>query len=186
MEERAHQLIETNWHAFQTMNGGETLAEMAKDKPVMLVFLRHFGCAFCREAIDDVARIKPALEEKGVRIAMVHMASKRSVAEKYFKQFSLFPVDHFSDPDKMLYRAFGLGRTTRVQLVGLMGWIRGFESAVVQGRGAAMESEEIGDGLQMPGVFVLHRGEIVNAFVHRRTYDRPDYMELLRHSGVVS
>jgi peroxiredoxin len=186
MSERTNQPFESNWNAFQTMNGGESLADLASTHPVLLVFLRHFGCAFCREAIDDVARIKPALEEKGVRVAMVHMAAQLDVAEQYFKRFNLFPVDHFSDPDKLLYRAFGLGRTTRVQLVGLMGWIRGFESAVIEGRGAALDREEIGDGLQMPGVFILHRGEILNAFVHRRTHDRPDYMELLRQSGVVS
>jgi hypothetical protein len=59
-----------------------------------------------------------------------------------------------------------------------MNWIRGFEASVVEGHGATYHSEELGDGFQMPGVFVLHQGEIRNSFIHRFPYDRPDYEEI--------
>jgi hypothetical protein len=61
-----------------------------------------------------------------------------------------------------------------------MSWIRGFESTIVEGRGMSAPSEEIGDGFQMPGVFVLHKGEIKNAFIHQMSHDRPDYLEIVR------
>jgi hypothetical protein len=36
----------------------------------------------------------------------------------------------------------------------------------------------IGDTLQMPGVFLVSRGEVVRAFRHELTSDLPDYMSL--------
>jgi hypothetical protein len=59
-----------------------------------------------------------------------------------------------------------------------MNWIRGFQAVVLEGHGATYHSEELGDGFQMPGVFVVHQGEIRNSFIHRNPYDRPDYEEI--------
>jgi hypothetical protein len=158
-----------------TLGSGESVAAISDKQPVLLVFLRHFGCSFCREAIDDIAQRRDAIERLGVRIVMVHMAPDRRVAEKFFRRFKLFPIDHISDPEKHFYRAFGLTKGNPSQLFGLMNWIRGFESGVMHGRGFDLHNEDIGDGFQMPGVFVLHQGEIKNAFIHQHAWDRPDY-----------
>ncbi|MCC7246762.1 MAG: hypothetical protein IT269_13845 [Saprospiraceae bacterium] len=56
-----------------------------------------------------------------------------------------------------------------------MNWIRGFQAAVIEGHGTDMQTEDMGDGFQMPGVFLLHKGEIIKSFVHQYPYDRPDY-----------
>ena len=32
---------------------GVTLLEMSQEAPVMVIFLRHFGCTFCREAMAE-------------------------------------------------------------------------------------------------------------------------------------
>lgn len=159
---------------------GESLVEMAESQPVMLVFLRFFGCSFCREAISDIAKRKEKFVEKGFRVVFVHMAANNAVAEKFFKKYKLFPVDHISDPEKRFYQAFGLGRGTPQQLFGLMNWIRGFQASVLEGHGAepVLENSELGDGFQMPGVFVLHKGEILRSFIHRYAHDRPDYEEI--------
>jgi hypothetical protein len=78
------------------------------------------------------------------------------------------------------YRAFGLGRSSPKQLMGLMHLIRGFQATVLEGHGAdvTMDNPELGDGFQMPGVFVLYQGEIRRSFIHRFAYDRPDYEEI--------
>jgi len=165
-----------------TVNSGESLDKISDQQPVMLVFLRFFGCSFCREAISDIAKRRKILEARGLRIVFVHMANDPDTAEKYFKKYKIHPVDHIADPEKRFYRAFGLGRGTPQQLFGLMNWIRGFQAAVIEGHGATAyhnyDSEELGDGFQMPGVFVLHKGEIRNSFIHRYAHDRPDYEEI--------
>ena len=110
---------------------------------------------------------------------MVHMAAEEKVAVSFFKKYKLWPVTHILDPNKYYYAAFGLGRGTPQQLFGLMNWIRGFQAGVVEGHGFAYHGEEMGDGFQMPGVFLLHKGQIISSFIHQNAWDRPDYDEIV-------
>lgn len=168
------------WDEMVSVNNGETLSEMAEKQPVMLVFLRYFGCSFCREAISDISKRRTKFEAKGFKVVFVHMAPNAETAEKFFKKYQLYPVDHILDPEKRFYRAFGLGRGTPQQLFGLMNWIRGVQASVLEGHGAEpnFENTELGDGFQMPGVFVLHKGETLRSYIHRYAHDRPDYEEI--------
>lgn len=168
------------WDEMVSVNNGETLTEMAEKQPVMLVFLRYFGCSFCREAISDISKRRTKFEAKGFKVVFVHMAPNAETAEKFFKKYQLYPVDHILDPEKRFYRAFGLGRGTPQQLFGLMNWIRGVQASVLEGHGAEpnFENTELGDGFQMPGVFVLHKGETLRSYIHRYAHDRPDYEEI--------
>lgn len=168
------------WSQMVSAQNGETLTEMAEKQPVMLVFLRFFGCSFCREAISDIAKRRQKIENKGFRVVFVHMAPDDTIPDKFFKKYKLYPVDHIPDPEKQFYRAFGLGRGTPQQLFGLMNWIRGFQASVLEGHGAeaVFEGSDLGDGFQMPGVFVLYKGEILRSYIHQYAHDRPDYEEI--------
>lgn len=172
------------WFDMKMVNSGKSLAELAELQPVLLVFLRHFGCSFCRESIDDIAQRRKKFEALGAEVVLVHMAPNPAIAERFFKKYKLFPVNHVSDPEKRFYKAFGLGRGTPAQLFGLMNWIRGFQAGVVEGHGFAYQGEEIGDGFQMPGVFVVHKGLIKNSFIHRAAWDRPDYEEIISYCQI--
>ncbi|MFN0015711.1 MAG: SelL-related redox protein [Saprospiraceae bacterium] len=163
------------WSDMIAQNSGKSVAQLADETPVLLVFLRHFGCSFCREAMADIAKRRGRLEKKGLRIVFVHMAPEPKEAEKFFKKYKLHPIEHVSDPEKRFYRAFGLDRGTPGQLFGLMNWIRGFQGGVIEGHGFAYQNENLGDGFQMPGVFVLHKGAVIHSFVHAHAWDRPDY-----------
>jgi peroxiredoxin len=162
-----------------TTSTGQTLADLAEKTPVLLVFLRHFGCSFCREAISDISKRKKRLENHGINVVFVHMSPEEKTVELFFKKYKLWPVLNIADPEKKTYALFGLGRGTPQQLFGLMNWIRGAQAAVLEGHGFAYHNVELGDGFQMPGVFVLHKGEIINSFVHEQAWDRPDYDEIV-------
>jgi len=166
------------WQEMLTVNRGESLATLAEKQPVLLIFLRFFGCSFCREAIGDIAKQRKKLEASGLRIVFVHMSPDAVTAEKFFRKYRLFPIDHIADPEKIYYQAFGLSRSTPTQLLSLMNWIRGFQAVVLEGHGASHPTEELGDGFQMPGVFVLHKGQVKASYVHQHPYDRPDYAEI--------
>jgi peroxiredoxin len=167
------------WSDMLTVNEGISVAELADQQPIMVVFLRFFGCSFCREAINDLSKRMSDFEKSGVRIVMVHMAADKKVAEQFFKKYKLWPVYHVCDPDKKFYQAFGLMRGKPQQLFGLMNWIRGFEAGIVEGHGFSGPAEELGDGFQMPGVFVLHKGKVVNSYIHSYAWDRPDYDQIV-------
>ena len=36
----------------------DNLKMLSDEKPVLLVFLRHFGCVFCKEAMADLSKLK--------------------------------------------------------------------------------------------------------------------------------
>lgn len=154
----------------QTQNR-ETVAAISDRSPVLLVLLRHLGCAFCREALTDIASRRDALKANGVRPVLVHLSSNDFEARRVFAEFGLSDLDRVSDPDRVLYRAVGLRRGRFGQLFGPRVIARGIQ-AWLAGHGVALPKE---DPLQMPGVFLLQNGKIVRAFRHAHAGERPDY-----------
>lgn len=154
-------------------DSGESLADLSQNRAVLLVFLRHFGCTFCREALVDISEKREDIEAKGVKIVFVHMSNKET-AEEYFNQFSLKGVAHICDPECDLYQQFGLVKGNFRQLFGLNTWIRGFEVGVMKGMGIG---KTIGDGFQMPGAFIIRNGEIREQYIHKNASDKLDYNE---------
>ena len=44
---------------------GSTVETLSRQRPVLLVFLRHAGCTFCREALADLAAQRRDVREPG-------------------------------------------------------------------------------------------------------------------------
>lgn len=156
-------------------NTRKSVWDMSVQQPVLLVFLRHFGCTFCREALSDISKTQEMLEGKGVKIVFVHMSS-RQVAERYFSRYNIQNPVYISDPSCKFYTEFGLLKGNFTQLFGLHSWIRGFQSSTLDGHGIGTK---LGDGFQMPGIFVIQDGLLKNSYIHKLASDRPNYKELL-------
>jgi peroxiredoxin len=154
---------------------GVTIDEISRLSPVLLVFLRHAGCPFCREALADLAAQRREIERNGARMVLVHMGSEEQGA-RFFARYGLSDVPRVSDPDRALYRAFGLPRGTFSDVIGPKVWWRGFQAGVLGRHGVGKLA---GDGFQMPGVFLLFHGEIVRSYRHQSAGDRPDYLALV-------
>ena len=155
---------------------GKTLLRLTEESPVLLVFLRHFGCTFCRETIAKVAELTPELERRGVRPVFVHLGTPE-VAQAHFAHYGMPEVERVHDPEARLYRdpVFGLGTSSpfgqAFRLKVMMRWLGG--AAFRYGAGGLQNGAE-----QMPGVFFLRGPEIVRRFVHRSIADQPDYLRL--------
>ena len=160
---------------------GESLAAISNRQLVVLIFLRHFGCTFCREALSDISKKRSEILATGTEIVFVHM-SEFKIAEKYFKRYNLDGAIHISDPECHYYQQFGLTKGNFNQLFGLQSWIRGFSAGVANMHGVGIR--QIGDGFQMPGVFVIHEGQIKDSYIHKLSSDRPDYVALLNCCAV--
>ncbi|MDQ3141730.1 MAG: AhpC/TSA family protein [Bacteroidota bacterium] len=156
-------------------NKGQSVLKDSIHSNVLLVFLRHFGCTFCREALEEIAEMHGQIQEENVKIILVHM-SDHQIAEKYFQRYGLQNVDSISDPDCQFYKLFGLIKGTFNQLFGFRSWVRGLDAGIIKGHGWGIQ---LGDGFQMPGVFVIHDGKIVSEFKHRYASDKPNYKDLL-------
>ncbi len=159
-------------------NTGENLWSISFENPVMLVFLRHFGCVFCKEALNDISLRRKLIERGGIKIVFVHMGDEET-ANDYFTKFNLQGAVHICDPSQRYYRAFGLQRGSFTQLYGLQTWIRGYK--VKQELNVELEmAKRLGDSTQMPGVFILQNGRIKDRFIHRIASERPDYEQLVQ------
>jgi len=160
---------------FQT-ESGRSLLDVVDESPVLLVFLRHFSCAFCAQALDRVAQVRAQIEARGVRPVFVHLGSPQR-AKPYFDYYHLSDVERISNPEATLYQlpAFGLTRTNPYlhffNLTVWRGWLKG--AMFKYGIGMIKEDAE-----QMPGVFLLKDRKIVRAFRHRTIADEPDYLKL--------
>ncbi len=163
-------------------NTGECIRDLSFKSPIMLVFLRHFGCVFCKESLSDIAERKKSLEENGVQVVFVHMGDD-ATATDYFCKFNLDGAVAISDPDQRFYTIFGLQRGSFFQLYGLQTWIRGYQ--VKKEKGFQLEmAKKLGDSTQMPGIFIIQDGEIKDSFIHRHAAERPDYDQLMQCCAV--
>ena len=153
---------------------GRTLRELTDQGQALVVLLRHSGCTFCKQTLSDLARWQHDIEKAGVGLAVVGMTASPERLRSLGQQHGLTSANWFADPDRLLYRALELGRGSFLQLFGPRVWVAGVRAAL---RGHGIGKLE-GDGFQMPGACVIHRGRVVRAFRHATAADRPDLKEL--------
>lgn len=153
---------------------GTSIASISARRPVLIVFLRHLGCTFCREAAADL-RDRRAEIEKTATIVVVTMSPAQE-ARQFLDGYGLAGINVLCDPERTLYRAMELRRGTIGQLFGPRVWLRGAIAGVWNNHWVGPLQ---GDGLQMPGAFVVSRGRVVAAFRHRDAADRPDYCAMV-------
>jgi len=152
---------------------GESLGELSGRSPLLIVFLRHAGCPFCREALDQLQRDRERIEQAGTQIVLVHMTSDEKAAA-LFQKYGLDDVPRISDPEKTLYETFELKRGAAGQVMGPRVWWQGFKTTVLGGHWPGVPE---GDVFQLPGAFVVADGEIIRAFRPENSADHPDYAE---------
>ena len=153
---------------------GQTIYELSVEKPTLVVFLRHAGCTFCREALADLRTQREEIEKQNVTIALVHMGTEAQ-GQAFFGKYELQDLPQFSDPERCLYQFFDLQLGRPGQLFGPRVWFRGFAAAILRRHGVGKLQ---GNGFQMAGTFLIHQGKIVNAHPLKDASDRPDYCSL--------
>ena len=156
---------------------GRSLLALLDESPLLLIFLRHFGCSFCRQTLDDVSRIRAEIEKRGIRPVFVHLGSPER-AKPYFDYYHLSDVERVSDPEASLYRCsvFQLQRKNVFSNLLVPAVWKAWLLGAVRKYGIGMIKE---DGDQMPGIFYLRKRVIVRAFRYKTIADEPDYLKLI-------
>jgi peroxiredoxin len=156
---------------------GASLLTLAEASPVLLVFLRHFGCSFCRQAISDISELKGELDKRGVRPVFVHLGTPER-AKPFFEYYGIGDVERVSDPEALIYQnpVFALPRMhpalTLLQPSVWVGWLKG--ALFKHGIGPIKE-----DGHQMQGIFFMKGPKIVRQFRYKTIADEPNYLKLV-------
>ncbi len=152
-----------------TTSQGVTLGSISAERGILLIALRHTGCVFCREALQDLKQALPELTRQGIRPVVLHM-SPQSEMEELLKDYGLAQLPHISDPGQDLYRQLGLGMGSPWQLFGPSVWVRGWQAF----RDGHRVHWPQGSGFQMPGLFLMVHHEISKSYLHTHAGSRPD------------
>lgn len=158
---------------------GESLLDLSMRTPIMVVFLRHTGCPFCREAMRDVRKQRTQIERDGMRVVFVHQGPEDEYTRKVFADEGVGDLPRVSDPGRALYRSMGLKRGNLWEMFGVKVWWRSMQALA----GGARGGKVVGDAFQMPGVFVVHKGRVVRSMSFKSQSDRPDYTRMACESG---
>lgn len=145
-----------------TLNDGTSrdLAELYKERPVALVFLRHFGCIFCRE---QIAQLRSYPEANIVFVSMAKVEETNNFREKMEA-----PQLMISDPLKTVYEQFGLKRGSFSQMFNSTTFKRGFEAM----SGGNRVGAPVGDPWMLAGTFIINtKGEVVFSHFSRDASD---------------
>lgn len=125
------------------------LESLFTERPVALVFLRHFGCIFCREHAAWLAQ-HPELNV----VFVAHGTPEESAS---FRAEIDSPHPFISDPRRVLFEAFGLRRAGLGQILNLHVLSRGAQAW----KNGYRNGRPCSDPLQLGGSFVVDRkGEV--------------------------
>lgn len=128
------------------------LSSLWKEKPLLLVFTRHFGCPQCKEMLSRLVQNKMDLEQSGLTIAAVTQGKPADTLEFCARQAP--GIVCLSDPQREAYVAYGLGRGTMWQVMLSPEVIRGTSRA--RAHGHLPELPPPGqDVMQMSGTFII-------------------------------
>jgi len=135
------------------------LSTLWRARPLVLVFLRYFGCPFCQTQVVQLRAEHDRITAAGADVGLVGHGDPRAAAA--FATTKRLPFPLLLDRDRGTYRAYGLvmGRATQVLNPRVaLPWIKAEFSAETRQHGL-----KGGSFLQMPGTFVIDTGGIVRA-----------------------
>jgi peroxiredoxin len=128
-------------------------------RPVVLVFLRHFGCPFCREQVVLLRREYLKFKAVGAEIVCIAQGSPKTAKAFSIMMDIQYPILVCGD-DLTIYNEYGLSRGSLGQMIGVEVILRSFK-ALMQGFDLGPVE---GNTQQMPGTFVINTsGKIIFA-----------------------
>jgi hypothetical protein len=147
------------------------LRDQLGERETLLVFLRYFGCVFCREMVADIRAAKerdPAYPEV-LFFFQGTPTEGRAFLRRYWPE-----ARAVSDPEHAFYADFGVEQGSFLQLLGPRSLL-----SVRRARGKGHESGESGgDPRQMPGLFLVRGAEILWSHRFSHAGDHPDFAVL--------
>src|SRR5688572_17744647 len=154
-----------------------TLADqLDQGRPTLLVFLRHFGCPFCKESVTDLRKLSESNPAYPRVLFFCQSCPDEAVPffEKYWP-----PARVVCDPDKEIYYGMGLRQGTHGQIWGLRVWTCSLRALA---KGHVM-SKPIGDPWLMPGAFLVQGQSILWSHQYDHQGDNPDWSKIPLGTG---
>jgi peroxiredoxin len=164
---------------------GETvrLASLWANRPLLLAFVRHFGCPQCKELLDFLKENSTRLEAAGLGVAIVTQGTVPETLE--FGQRHAPGLLCLADPQRQAYRAYQVERGgLRQTFLSPRVWRANLRAA--QKKGYQVELPPPGqDAMQMAALFVIGQDGLIRLpYYYEDIADHPPIDLLL--GGVLS
>lgn len=143
----------------------ELFAAAHVQRGLALVFLRHFGCPFCKEHAQELNRQRDAFAAAGVDIVMIGTGTPEQADA--FRQDLGLRNRVLTDPGGAAYRAFGLVEAPWRSLLDPRVLAGGARAAI---KGYLPQRRPQGRSLQLQGQFLIDRAGTI------RSVSRPRVM----------
>jgi len=148
-----------------------TLRDQLSDEVSLLVFLRHFGCIFCRETVADLREATAARADYPSVLFFFQGSTTegRAFLRRYWPE-----ARAVADPDLHFYELFGIRQASLLEALG---------PSVLAARSRARakgheNGPRSGDIWRMPGVFAVRGEQILWAYHPRHAADHPDFARI--------
>jgi len=151
------------------------LARCWNARPALIFFLRHFGCALCRDHVHRIRESYPAIQARGGEAVAVTFAEWHAAA--HFAQMNRLPFSILADPTRQAYLAFGLTEGHIAEAFNPEALLRQVALAL---RGTVPYVASLSATGQRGGVYIVDRSGIVR-FAHIATpiYNYPTIEQYL-------
>lgn len=154
---------------------GKSLEDWLDPAGTLVVFLRHFGCTYCREMVGDLRLAVEQAFARGGRyppVLIIHGASSEQSKDFFAGRWP--QARTIADPTQILYRAFGVGRGTAKDFLSPSAMICAVKG-LAKGYGVGAPKS---DPWLMPGVFYVRNAEIIWHHDFAHAGDHPDFAAL--------
>ncbi len=177
-------VINKNWRKSQgiqnsfsesTFNSYSEVYKASKDNDLLFIFLRHFGCTFCQQALKQTTDEYKNLNKKGITPVLVHMGEEESF-KKFIEEKKLKDCFEIEDKQQVLYSLFGMPRATLS---------KAFTRSIV--KDAIKIAKEIGstvgtlqgDGYQLAGAALVEKRKLTRIRKNKDVRNDFSYLEFV-------
>jgi peroxiredoxin len=143
------------------------LGSVWETRPIVLVFVRHFACLFCRQQVAQLRASIDRIHDLGAELVVIGNGTPEQA--RTFREEQRLDTPLYTDPERNAYRALEMrhGRKTvthpRVMLHAIKALLQGFRQTSVAG-----------DPLQQGGVLVIEPGGVERyRYISREAGDHP-------------
>ncbi|XP_017264115.1 prostamide/prostaglandin F synthase [Kryptolebias marmoratus] len=149
-------LAKVGKNLLMSAEGGEKveLQSLWQDQPVVLFFLRRFGCQVCRWMASEISKLEPDLRANGVSLVGV---GPEEFGLQEFKEGGFFKGSIYVDEQKQCYKDLGFKRYTALSVVpAALG--KKVRDVASKASAAGIQGNFSGDLLQSGGLLIVAKG----------------------------
>uniref|UniRef100_A0A3B5R9J4 Prostamide/prostaglandin F synthase n=1 Tax=Xiphophorus maculatus TaxID=8083 RepID=A0A3B5R9J4_XIPMA len=131
------------------------LQSLWQNQPVVVFFLRRFGCQVCRWMASEISKLEPDLRANGVSLAGV---GPEELGLQEFKEGGFFKGSIYVDEEKKCYKDLGFKRYTALSVLpaALGKKVRDISS---KASAVGIQGNFSGDLLQSGGLIIVTKGK---------------------------